>query len=180
MELASSIQWLIPVAGLVAVAFAGYLARDVLRRDTGTDAMREVAGTIYEGAVAFIRRQYTTIAILALVGAVIIGIVITLIETADVADVPKLAGLPIGIMTAFAFIVGAACSMASGIIGMFVAVRSNVRGGGAKDAGRKSMPSRSVMPELVVRMDLGSTRVSQKGTAWKYVPLSPPGSSPSR
>ena len=127
MEIASSIQWLIPVAGLAAVAFAGYLARDVLRRDTGTDAMREVAGTIYEGAVAFIRRQYTTIAVLALAGAVVIGIVIYLVETPEVADVPSLAGVPIAVMTGVAFLVGAACSMASGIIGMFISVKANVR-----------------------------------------------------
>ena len=81
----------------------------------------------YEGAVAFIRRQYTTIGILALGGSVIIGIVIYLVETPDVADVPSLAGAPIAIMTAIAFLVGAACSMASGIIGMYISVKSNVR-----------------------------------------------------
>ena len=43
--------------------------------------MQDVAGTIFEGAVAFIRRQYTTIGILAVVGAVVIGVVITLVET---------------------------------------------------------------------------------------------------
>src|SRR6187397_269517 len=124
---ADTLQLIVLPAGLIAVLFAIYLARDVLARDTGTQAMQDVAGTIYEGAVAFIRRQYTTIAILALVGAFLIAIVITLIETAEVADVPSLAGLPIGVMTGIAFIVGAACSMASGIIGMFVSVRSNVR-----------------------------------------------------
>ena len=53
--------------------------------------------------------------------------VIYLVETPDVADVRELAGFPIAAMTAIAFLVGAACSMASGIIGMFVSVRSNVR-----------------------------------------------------
>ena len=133
---ASALQLLVPIAGIVAILFAIYLARDVLSRDTGTEAMQEVAGTIFEGAVAFIRRQYTTIFILAIVGAVIIGIVITLVETPEVADVPKLAGLPIGLMTAFAFFVGALCSMASGIIGMFVAVRANVR---TASAARRSL-----------------------------------------
>src|SRR5947207_7190638 len=123
-------------SGLLAILFAIYLARDVLSRDTGTAAMEEVAGTIYEGAVAFIRRQYTTIAILAVVGAVVIGIVIGIVESADVADVPKLAGLPIGVMTGFAFIVGAACSMASGIIGMFISVKANVR---TASAARRSL-----------------------------------------
>ena len=98
--------------------------------------MQDVAGTIFEGATAFIRRQYTTIGILAVVGAVVIGVVIGIVETAEVADVPKLAGLPIGVMTGFAFLVGAACSMASGIIGMLIAVKANVR---TASAARRSL-----------------------------------------
>src|SRR4051795_5242747 len=133
---ASSLQLIILPAGIIAILFAIYLARDVLSRDTGTQAMQDVAGTIYEGAVAFLRRQYTTIGILALVGAVVIGVVIGLVESAEVADVPKLAGLPIGVMTGFAFIVGAACSMASGIIGMLIAVKANVR---TASAARRSL-----------------------------------------
>jgi K(+)-stimulated pyrophosphate-energized sodium pump len=121
------INWIVPVAGVAAVLFALYLARDVLSRDTGTPEMVAVGDTIREGADAFVKRQYTTIGLLALVGAVIITIVIALVETREVADVPDLAGAPIGIMTGIAFLVGAACSMASGIIGMFVSVRSNVR-----------------------------------------------------
>jgi K(+)-stimulated pyrophosphate-energized sodium pump len=133
---ASALQLLIPIAGIAAVLFALYLARDVLSRDTGTPEMQAVAGTIREGADAFVRRQYTTIAALAIVGAVIIGIVIALVETPDVADVPSLAGLPIGVLTAVAFLVGAICSMASGIIGMFISVRSNVR---TASAARRSL-----------------------------------------
>jgi K(+)-stimulated pyrophosphate-energized sodium pump len=133
---ASSLQLIILPAGIIAILFAIYLARDVLSRDTGTQAMQDVAGTIYEGAVAFLRRQYTTIGILAVVGAVVIGIVIGIVESAEVADVPKLAGLPIGVMTGFAFIVGAACSMASGIIGMLIAVKANVR---TASAARRSL-----------------------------------------
>src|SRR3954451_1171092 len=133
---ASSLQLIILPAGIIAILFALYLARDVLARDTGTQAMQDVAGTIYEGATAFIRRQYTTIGILALVGAVVIGIVIGVVETADVADVPKLAGLPIGVLTGIAFLIGAACSMASGIIGMLVAVKANVR---TASAARRSL-----------------------------------------
>ena len=133
---ASALQLIILPAGIIAVLFALYLARDVLSRDTGTKEMEAVAGMIFEGAVAFIRRQYTTIGILALVGAVVIGAVITLVETADVADVPSLAGAPIGIRTGIAFLVGAACSMASGIIGMYISVKSNVR---TASAARRSL-----------------------------------------
>jgi len=120
------IVWIIPVAGVAAIAFALYLARGVLRADTGSEAMQEIAGTILEGAVAFIRRQYRTIGLLALGGAVVIGLVIALVEGRDVADT-SIFGPALGIRTGVAFLVGAACSMASGIIGMYISVKSNVR-----------------------------------------------------
>ena len=88
--------------------------------------MQEIAGTIFEGAVAFIRRQYRTIALLALGGAVVIALVISLVEGKEVADT-SIFGPELGIRTAVAFLVGAACSMASGIIGMFISVKSNLR-----------------------------------------------------
>ncbi len=53
MDLATVIVWIIPIAGIAAILFAIYLARDVLRRDTGTDAMREVAGTITRSMMGF-------------------------------------------------------------------------------------------------------------------------------
>ena len=84
--MADALHWIIPIAGIAAVLFALYLARDVLARDTGTKEMQDVAGTIFEGAVAFIRRQYTTIGVLALVGAVVIFVVISAFETKQVAD----------------------------------------------------------------------------------------------
>ncbi len=132
---ASALQLIILPAGIIAILFAVYLARDVLARDTGTKEMQDVAGTIYEGAVAFIRRQYTTIAVLAVVGAIVIGIIISVFETQAVADTPVF-GANLGVRTGIAFLVGAACSMASGIIGMFVAVRSNVR---TASAARRSL-----------------------------------------
>ena len=153
------LQLMILPAGLLAIGFAFYLARDVLRRDTGTQAMQDVADTIREGADAFVRRQYTTIGILALVGAVIIGVVIGLVETKDVADVPALAGPPIGIMTALAFLVGAGCSMLSGIIGMTISVRSNVRTAAAArrslvEAVQVAMRGGAVSGFLVVALSL--------------------------
>ena len=156
---ATTLQLIIPVAGVAAVLFALYLARDVLSRDKGPQAMQDVADTIREGADAFVRRQYSTIAALAIVGAVIIGAVITLVETKDVADVPELAGLPIGIMTAVAFLVGAGCSMASGIIGMTISVRSNVRTAAAArrslvEAVQVAMRGGAVSGFLVVALSL--------------------------
>ena len=104
----------------------------------GTQAMEDVAGTILEGAVAFIRRQYTTIAILAVVASVIIGVVIALVETPEVADVPS----PRGRFADRRHDRRSRSSSArparwlSGIIGMFVAVKSNVR---TASAARRSL-----------------------------------------
>jgi K(+)-stimulated pyrophosphate-energized sodium pump len=155
---ASTLQLIIPVAGVVAVLFALYLARDVLARDTGTQAMQDVAGTIFEGAVAFIRRQYTTIAILAVVGAVVITVVITALVNKQVADT-DFNGFDLGWRTGIAFIVGAACSMASGIIGMFISVRSNVRTAAAArrslvEAVQVAMRGGAVSGFLVVALSL--------------------------
>ena len=79
---ASPLLWIVPISGLVAVLVAAYFAYDVLSSPTGTPAMQEVAGAIYEAAVAFIKRQYRTIFLLALGGMVVIGIVIYLFESA--------------------------------------------------------------------------------------------------
>ncbi|MEO7294886.1 MAG: sodium-translocating pyrophosphatase, partial [Candidatus Limnocylindria bacterium] len=125
MEL-QPILWVIPFAGIAAIAFAIYLAWDVLRADTGTEAMQDIAGTIYEGAVAFIRRQYQTIGLLAIGGAVVIGLVITAVEGQDIAET-DFYGIDLGIRTGIAFLVGAVCSMASGIIGMFISVKATLR-----------------------------------------------------
>jgi K(+)-stimulated pyrophosphate-energized sodium pump len=155
---ASQLQLIIPVAGIAAVLFALYLARDVLGRDPGPQAMQDVADTIREGADAFIKRQYTTIGLLALVGAIVIGLVITTFETKDVADTP-IFGLDLGWRTAIAFLVGAACSMASGIIGMYISVRSNVRTASAArhslvEAVQVAMRGGAVSGFLVVALSL--------------------------
>src|SRR6185369_4209634 len=155
---ASALQLIIPLAGIAAVVFALYLARDVLSRDTGTQAMQDVAATIFEGAVAFIRRQYTTIGILALVGAVIIAIVIGLVEGQNVADTSTF-GVELGIKTGIAFLVGAASSMLSGIIGMYISVRSNLRTAAAArrslvEAVQVAMRGGAVSGFLVVALSL--------------------------
>src|SRR3954470_13795992 len=108
--------WFVPIAGLIAVAFAVYLARDVLGRDKGTPEMQAVASTIVEGAMAFLRRQYTTISILAAVTAVLIGILIALIPGSTLGLI-GVGAAQLGIMTSIAFLLGAICSGVSGYIG---------------------------------------------------------------
>src|SRR3982075_45223 len=105
------------LAGIIAVLFAAWLARDVLSRDRGTKAMQEVASLIFEGAMAFLNRQYRTIAVLALVAAVIIGVLI-----GSLAHDPGH-----GIRTAIAFLGGAFCSGLARFIVLFIAVQANLR-----------------------------------------------------
>ena len=156
--MADALQLLIPIAGIAAVLFALYLARDVLGRDKGPQAMQDVGDIIFEGAVAFIRRQYATIGGLALVGSVVIFLIITLFETEQVADT-DIFGVDLGIRTGIAFLVGAACSMASGIIGMYISVKSNVRTAAAArrslvEAVQVAMRGGAVSGFLVVALSL--------------------------
>ncbi|NOZ70580.1 MAG: sodium-translocating pyrophosphatase [Chloroflexi bacterium] len=116
--------WIIPVSGLLTLFFVTYLGWDVLRRDAGEPAMKEVGATIYEGAVAFIRRQYFTIGILAVATAAIIVALVTFFERYSETG---MIGWQLGWRTGVAFLVGAAISALSGVIGMFVAVKSNTR-----------------------------------------------------
>ncbi|MGB8648773.1 MAG: sodium-translocating pyrophosphatase [Anaerolineae bacterium] len=118
------IDWVIPISAVLTLAFVAYLAWDVLHRETGTKEMQAVGNTIYEGAIAFIRRQYLTIGVLAVVTAILITILIASLE--KVSETP-ITGWDLGIRTGVAFLVGAAASALSGIIGMYVAVRSNLR-----------------------------------------------------
>lgn len=118
----SNYIWVPIVVGLLTIAFAAYLANFVLRKDTGTPAMQKVANAIFAGAMAFLNRQYRTIAILAVFAAIIVGIVLALLGQGDQA-----ARFSLAWHTAVAFLIGAFCSGVSGFIGMYVAVKSNSR-----------------------------------------------------
>src|SRR5262249_8836503 len=129
--------WLIPIACVVAVLFALWLARDVLSRDAGTPAMQEIGGMIFEGAMAFLSRQYRTIAIFAVLTALLLGGVVGAISDGVKEIVlsndqitygaTKVSHWTEGLITGIAFLLGAFCSGLAGYIGMFIAVRSNVR-----------------------------------------------------
>ncbi len=118
----SNYIWVPIIVGLLTVVFAAYLANFVLRKDTGTPAMQKVADAIFKGAMAFLNRQYRTIAILAVFAAIIVGVVLALLGQGDAAARWNLAW-----HTSLAFLIGAFCSGVSGFIGMYVAVKSNSR-----------------------------------------------------
>ena len=94
--------------GVAAVVFAVILIGLVLRTPTGNDRMREISAAIQEGASAYLNRQYTVIAIIGIVIAIVIG-------------------LAINWKTAALYVIGAVLSAAAGYVGMNIAVRSNLR-----------------------------------------------------
>ncbi|MBU2009436.1 MAG: sodium-translocating pyrophosphatase [Chloroflexi bacterium] len=122
-----ALVWVVPVSGVLAVLFALFLARDVLRRDPGTPKMQEIGGMIFEGAMAFLKRQYTTIGILALVTAVVIGGLLGLLASTTELEELDISRWGLLGYTALAFLAGAFCSAVSGFIGMYISVKSNVR-----------------------------------------------------
>ncbi len=97
-------------AAVLAIAFAAYLANQILALPAGDEKMVSIAQAIQEGAMAYLNRQYRTIAIIGLILFVIVGLL------------PSL-----GWTMAIGFAVGAILSALAGYIGMYISVRANVR-----------------------------------------------------
>ncbi|MDA1003743.1 MAG: sodium-translocating pyrophosphatase [Chloroflexi bacterium] len=144
-------------ASIVALIFAAITTRRVIAEDDGDDTMRAIAVSIQEGASAFLRREYTFLAGFVVVVTVILAIFIDF----DVLDrfgesQGQLADLP---RTAIAYLVGAIASATAGYVGMYVAVRANVRTAakariGLNPALRIAFSSGSVMGMTVVGISL--------------------------
>jgi K(+)-stimulated pyrophosphate-energized sodium pump len=108
------------LCAVAAIAYGLYLTAWILRQPAGTERMQEIARAVQEGAAAYLRRQYQTIALVAIAPFLLLGFYNKL-----------------GWGTAVGFLIGAALSAAAGFIGMNVAVRSNVR---TAEAARKGLP----------------------------------------
>ncbi len=104
----SNYLWLVIAAGALGVLYGLVQTAALMKASTGNDKMREIAAAIQEGASAYLRRQYTTIAM--------VGVVILIA-----------AYLLIGPYAAIGFVIGAVLSGLAGFAGMLISVRANVR-----------------------------------------------------
>ena len=100
--------WLIVLSGALSIVYAIWATSSVLKADAGNERMQEIAAAVLEGAQAYLKRQYMTI---AMVGIVIFALLAYFL----------------GLLVAVGFLIGAVLSGSAGFIGMNVSVRANVR-----------------------------------------------------
>src|SRR3712207_6238146 len=115
---------------LAALAFAAYLVRAVMAADQGTATMRDIARAVQEGAAAYLRRQFKTLAVFA----VIVFLLLLILPVAE-------GGLGTRVGRALFFLVGALFSALVGFIGMTLATRGNVRVAAAARGGDGYRPA---------------------------------------
>jgi K(+)-stimulated pyrophosphate-energized sodium pump len=125
------------IASLIGIGYGVYLITWLMKQPKGNERMQEIAKAVQEGAAAYLSKQYKTIAVVAIVPFVLLGVYHYIFESSV-----------FGWGTAIGFLIGAVLSAAAGFIGMNVAVRSNLR---TAEAARKG-----VGPALSVAFKAGS------------------------
>ncbi|MDL1883526.1 sodium-translocating pyrophosphatase [Anaerolineae bacterium CFX8] len=134
-------------AGTLGLLFAVYRLRWVLAQDAGDERMQKIAGAIQKGAQAFMRREYRAVSILVIVVSVIL---------VALSFIP---GSRMSAWTAVSFVAGAVASGVAGYVGMYTAVRANVRTAQAASKSlngglRVAFTSGTVMGTIVVSLAL--------------------------
>ncbi|MGE5586263.1 MAG: sodium-translocating pyrophosphatase [Bacillota bacterium] len=128
------------LAGALALAFVGYLVSSVLARDPGNATMKELSGAIHEGAMAFLKREYSIVFVFLAIVFVILAV-------------------GISPYSAVAFVLGAGASISAGFVGMQISTRANARTAQAATRGfnnalRVAFPGGAVMGMYVVGIGL--------------------------
>ena len=135
------------LAGIVALFFVAYLARKVMRQDSGTTQMVAISDAVHEGAMAFLKREYKAIAVFAIIVAVLLVIGL------------KGQGWQFSVATAISYLIGAACSLTAGYVGLSISTRANTRTAQAATKGFNqamavAFPGGAVMGLTVVGLGL--------------------------
>jgi len=135
------------LAGIVALFFVAYLARKVMRQDPGTTQMVAISDAVHEGAMAFLKREYKAIAVFAIIVAVLLVIGL------------KGQGWQFSVATAISYLIGAACSLTAGYVGLSISTRANTRTAQAATKGFNqamavAFPGGAVMGLTVVGLGL--------------------------
>ena len=102
------IEFLVPLSGLVSLAFAIFLSIRVIREKPGNELMQEISNMIEQGAMTFLKREYSVLVIFV----ILVSLILTIVR---------------GHITGITFIVGAICSGLAGFTGMKIATKANTR-----------------------------------------------------
>ncbi len=142
--------WAIPALGAAGLVIAMVILSVMKKRPTGTDLMTDIAEQIHDGAMVFLRREYTLLSVFIVVVAALLFFFV-------------------GQMTAVAFVTGAICSIAAGFAGMTSATAANVRtAAAAKDGGRDSALMVAFMGGSVMGLSVASLGLLGVGAWYLY------------
>jgi K(+)-stimulated pyrophosphate-energized sodium pump len=150
------------VASAIGLVFAVITAKQLMTEDEGNETMRAIGVSIQEGAAAFLQREYTFLAVFVVIVTIVLAVFIDLDVLDKLGDSQgKLTDLP---RTAIGYLIGAIASATAGYIGMYVAVRANVRTAakaqiGLNPALRVAFSSGTVMGVTVTGLSLLSLSV---------------------
>jgi len=133
--------------GFLSLAVTGYLCYKVIKNPDGTPKMKEIAAAIQQGAYTFLRQEYTALVFFVIPACAAVALLLGVSKRTDGKDSWKLAW-----QTALSFLVGAIVSGATGINGMYVATKSNVR-----TAAAATDPKEGLNKALRVAFDSGAT-----------------------
>jgi len=119
-------DWLFiaPVAGVISILAAVYLYFFVSKQDSGNERMREISSAIKEGATAYLKRQYSTLAVFVIIVAIVV--LIAFWDSERIIQGPS---------RALAYVLGSICSGLAGYFGMNVALKANSRTANAARSG---------------------------------------------
>ena len=135
------------LTGIIALVFVYFTAKKVMRQDPGTPQMVAISDAVYEGAMAFLKREYKAISAFAIIVAILLAIGL------------NEQGWHYSIFTALSYLVGAACSLTAGYVGLSISTRANTRTAQAATKGFNqamsvAFPGGAVMGLTVVGLGL--------------------------